>query len=900
MPPPINCAQNMVNASKGALSQTEAKAFLAELDNQRKAFTAAAPDHNLSYIIGHLQNIAQEKIKSETLEDLKGAYQAGFAKTAPKKLDNQRKAFKAAAPDHNLSDIIGHLQNIAQEKIKSETLADLKGAYQSRFAKIASEKLLAASRSFDANEPMRGLLDAMNKFGMARHDARNQYLTEMQSELEKAGVFDSFMHRVNERDWHTELSHLNDPNGTPGITRNKGALKTAQALKTVSDKQLDWLNRNGAVIQRLPGYTTTREYDPNKVRSEGFDGFKDFMLKKLDHNKTFPRLNSAEKIDYLKNTYNGLVSGIHDNDVEPLKNGDEFRAPSNMASKLGAHRSLHFADPSAEYDVMRKYSPDGVTNLFVRNLERHAEKGAAIEKFGPNPENVLTNAYQTFAKEKWDRFSHGDENFDRSDKGFTDKLVGSNNASAFKYRLAEILGQTTGVTARGNVSLLKQGIEMMKALTNLGSLGMTAVSGLGDVANAGHVAYQAGLPWLDSLLRSSGGYLHAFVGGNKDNLEAVAKMTGIAGESIVHRLQPSKLLMAELTNKGLQGFQNKFFTMTGIVRHDANVKMVNADLLTGLFGAHADRTWRDLPPTTRAYLGKYDIDQKFWDVWRTQKQTVSGVDRLGRDMPNLTDAQKMQFLGKRPPTENNFARVQDELERKAGSLFVDAADHTVPRMGISERANLYRGTPASEGWGYVARMVAQLKTFGVTQVSKSLHLAWNGGRGSIAGMAYLTGTSMLWGFAALEAKALMSGQYVNPTDKPLKTILRSLTSGGGLGMLGDVMLPDSPDSKTSFSKMTDGPVLGNIADLYSAYSDVEKGKYKSAANTGLQSAFHLLPFNNFWATKWLFNYYVKNSILDMVNPGHTERVKKIMREEQGQHYLLPQSAFAGDKGEINQ
>ena len=67
-------------------------------------------------------------------------------------------------------------------------------------------------------------------------------------------------------------------------------------------------NRAGAWVGKLAGYITRQSHDMYKIRAEGYEGWRDFILPRLDDG-TFEGIANRE--EYLQNVYNNLASGTH-------------------------------------------------------------------------------------------------------------------------------------------------------------------------------------------------------------------------------------------------------------------------------------------------------------------------------------------------------------------------------------------------------------------------------------------------------------------------------------------------------------------------------------------------------------------------------------------------------------
>ena len=113
---------------------------------------------------------------------------------------------------------------------------------------------------------------------------------------------------------------------------------------------------------------------------------------------------------------------------------------------------------------------------------------------------------------------------------------------------------------------------------------------------------------------------------------------------------------------------------------------------------------------------------------------------------------------------------------------------------------------------------------------------------------------------------------------------RALTSGGGMGFIGDILVSGMDDYKYGHPALMNmaGPVLSTAMDAYTIFD-----KYKDNKDIGanvLRIVKGNLPVVNLWYTKQLLNHAVFNQIQEMMNPGYHRRIEQKIRKNQGVGY----------------
>jgi len=337
-----------------------------------------------------------------------------------------------------------------------------------------------------------------------------------------------------------------------------------------------------------------------------------------------------------------------------------------------------------------------------------------------------------------------------------------------------------------------------------------------------------------------------------------------------------------------------YFKLNALHWHDQKITNVSAAMMANHFGEMADKAFSDLPLETKTWLGRFAISDKNWDAMR--QHVITGGDGNKYLTPVASD----QVSG--TPEE------KDSLRSKFGAMFMDAANSTVPRAGARERLILYRGTAPDTIPGFLLRLGGLFKTFPVSMVTKILNRNMYGqARGTFnttMGVAMGLALYVICGGTIAALKQTLSGKTTPDvsTVKGAKTMLaKSLTQGGGLGYLGDIALPedDKEGLTANLLKGAAGPILGDgvtVADDLSSAIKNRFGDHTSKENKAelehyekdaTNTAANYVPFSNHFASKFLFNYYIRYAILNAIDPDYTKKLEKNMQKESGTKFYIP-------------
>jgi len=178
---------------------------------------------------------------------------------------------------------------------------------------------------------------------------------------------------------------MEDPDGA-AETGNAHARKAAEILHKWQEVSRARQNEAGAWIGKLDHYITRQSHDTMKVRGDGkpaaFQAWADFILPRLDMDRTLPGAAPAEVNQFLANVWKNLSSGIHDTSTSDALAGFRFGGSSSppMMSRAGGAAPLNagIARMAREGDVKRG------AEAMIDRLRMQANLDAARNRKSPD------------------------------------------------------------------------------------------------------------------------------------------------------------------------------------------------------------------------------------------------------------------------------------------------------------------------------------------------------------------------------------------------------------------------------------------------------------------------------------------------------------------------------------
>ena len=341
-----------------------------------------------------------------------------------------------------------------------------------------------------------------------------------------------------------------------------------------------------------------------------------------------------------------------------------------------------------------------------------------------------------------------------------------------------------------------------------------------------------------------------------------------------------------------------YFKLNGMQWWNSTQKVGIARMLSADLANYSSKAFDQIPAQTRRLLSLYNINEAEWSLFRgMDMKAVDGRNYLVPDIADEIPVEKIDPLiaertGQLDVTDKMRQQFRDDLRSRIAAYYADSADVAIPTPGARERAIMNQGLPRGTVAGEAIRMLAQLKGFPITYVTKGMgrQKAMSGYYG-IAKM--MVGTTMM-GYLSVSLKDILKGKEpmeVFNDDYTLnkELLFRAFTQGGGAGIYGDFIFGEFNRYGQGPLETLAGPTFGTAADVLKIY-----GKFKSgddAAAETVRLAARNIPGANLFYAKLAIDYLFMYELTEFANPGYFKRMERRMKKETGQEFYFPPSQY---------
>ena len=715
-----------------------------------------------------------------------------------------------------------------------------------------------------------------------KEKAQASFLDELQQ-----GNYDKFyFDEANHKAIMIELTELK-PGGQPGRSGSDMAKEVAAVMEKHQEFWRQEANRQGANIEKLPGYSIAQTHDIMKLTQRKIDGrletveesfnrWADFILPKLDGKQTFRGLNARKA---LREMWDGLSTGIH----LTYEQGIGINTAGNRAQRLSNNRKLHFKDGESFYLYNQEYGTGNLIYGFNTGLERLARNSALIGEMGINPKKLIDDLYDVMkistsrSGEVLDRkavaIGDMDYHWDPGVKNLFVEIIGKNKIPA-SNTLAQI-----GATVRGVNSMAK--------------LGMATISSFSDIATQVSQATFMGISRSETLMNMGRMLTDLSRKGLSPAERQMLNSFGLVTENLVSNLH-DHVNSGNLGNGMLAKAQNRYFKMIGLDWWSTSLKKamalsLNHDL--GEFLANG-KQFGELRGTMQKMLESYNLGPsemkllKAMPLIKENGRTFIDANYVNK-IPDELFAKYLGISSDAVGYENRIKSAKIDLETKLRSFVFDRIRASVIEPDINIKAMLNQGTQVGTISGEAWRSFGQFKSFALSIITNTVNpwLFNTKGAERVMGLSELVLTTTALGYLAISCKDVVKGR--TPPELNERTVLRAMLQGGALGLFGDVLFGESNGASLVGSMA--GPAGNTIDDMYKVYIAAREGN--DAAAEALKRGRNYLPGQNIFWAKMPLDYLLLYRLQEWANPGYLDRMERNLYNRTGQDYWLSPSEF---------
>lgn len=745
-----------------------------------------------------------------------------------------------------------------------------------------------------------------------------EYLGRLIHDLEKEDLMEVFSSGKLDDEIVRELWAM-PGNGKP-ITNSIEAYKTAKIINKYQGELVGRQNRAGAWINLAPGYVVRQTHDMAKIRAMPKEEWVQFVLERVDPEKTFGDLDPEKYVDFLNGAYDGLATGIHyrakgagEQDASYTLLG--FKGPKNLAKKVSAERILHFKDADAWLEYNGQFGHGNLREAVIFGFEHNARNLGLLQTLGTNPKAMVERLLSDIRKAN------------KGNVTAIDSISDIKIMNEFKE-----LDGTTRIPDNITMSKIGRGLRVIQ---NVSKLGGALVSSITDLpTQVAELRYQ-GVPLVSAWFNA---FWNPIRGRSSGEQREIAQLLGVGFDGLlgdaISRFDSNDTMPGVLAK-----LQQRFFKLNGM-NYWNDAHMTGVTLMSSAYLAQQVDAGQ-MSPDALNLLSQYGITEKDMPLLKAAIRESGGTKYLMPDeLDNLTDEELGQIFGFieqftspellsgtlkydknilnvakdtwdagkegynypidkiSPAISRKIKDARDEFKLRLRTLFSDRSRTAIPHPGAAENAIMNSGTQPGTALGEAVRLFMQFKSFPISVVRKgigreiyghgadSLKDAFMKGQGDILGLVHLMVATTLFGYAAMALKDLAKGREPRDPSDP-KTIAAAMAQGGGLGIYGDFLFGEFSRYGRSAVATLAGPTFGQIDDVAEMYTRMRTGE--DAAAQGLRFIMNNTPFINLFYTRAALDYLFIYQLQEMVSPGYLHRLEARIQRENDQQFFLPPS-----------
>ena len=737
-----------------------------------------------------------------------------------------------------------------------------------------------------ANQAARGILNRVDKYKVGVEQEAKSRLVDF---LEKTSP--TFLGLCENKKLITDLVHeiAGDDTGNPvAKSAAKAWIDTVESLRQRFNaaggdigKLEDWLfpqthdrYKITNAARRLAGgelkqagltikdTVTHKKYNPNQNR----DAWIDFVWDKLDRSKYLDDDLKPLSDDAMRALLSDVFETIRTNGANKENVGKVTAGRGkSKANTRQEHRTLMFKDAQARLDYNEVFgSNPSVMGTMMEHIGSMSRDIALMEMLGPSP----TNTYNTLK-----RMAQIDTDQQTSSTG---KIKSADNS--LLDAMWKNLSGSANVVESGFIASIGQGARNLQVA---GKLGSAFISSFTDVATYFHTARVNRMPFARSAM-----LLVKSLNPTDKSDKRFAARAGIIGDEL--NSAASRFVEGNIGN-GITGkLADLTMRLSLLSQWTDAVRRAQSLNTMATFAEATKHNWNDIDGWLRYRLEEFGVSEDVWKALQKCKpEALNGSHFLTINSIKNAASKNGDIDGlnvdKLVSTYLSF--VMDDSFM--ASLQPDLMTRSITNWGKS------RGTVAGE----FVRSIFLFKSFPIAmftrhlQRSRSLYrykLQSNGMSSAVGSRigyySTLIASTTLVAWVANMFKDIINGSDVKDPLTFDAIFKRALTSGGGMGFIGDILVSGMDDYKYGHPALMNmaGPVLSTAMDAYTIFD-----KYKDNKDIGanvLRIVKGNLPVVNLWYTKQLLNHAVFNQIQEMMNPGYHRRIEQKIRKNQGVGY----------------
>lgn len=717
-------------------------------------------------------------------------------------------------------------------------------------------------------------------------------ISSIMDDLERANLTKYVFDEANAMNMWLELGEIRE-GGKPGITGDDLARQAAEIFERHQEFARIEANRQGAHIDKLPGYVIAQTHDAAKLLpkvkhgqvnfEDGFKQWCDFIYPRLNKAKTFGGLKGeAARKNLLREIYTSLVSGTH----LDYEHGVGIATGGNRADRVSNSRTLIFNDARASFEYNKQYGTfTNLTTGYFEGIRRLTRNSALIEKLGTNPEKTISDIHEYL---KIKARNSGNP------KAMADFKLGDSHRH-WSSNLSEYYDTLTG---KHNIPVSETAAKLLqhvRTLNSMASLGMATVSSFSDIGAQLSQAMFLGISQSHAFMNMIRMLTDVTRKGLTPGERALFSDLGLLVENIAANLHDA-LSQGSAGSGFLAKMQNKYFRAIGLDWWTTSLKKSMALSLNHelgmFFSGHPDFKGfnQRMIKTLEAYsLGKKELDVlRHMELIKEGKKSFIDIKHI-MDIPNEVVAKYLNIDKSAAGYEELCTNCKRDLQTRLHAFMWDRINAAVIEPDMLAKVWMLQGTQPGTWKGELFRSFAQFKSFAVSVITRTV-TPWmfnaESKGASAFGLTHLMMTTTALGYLSICCKEALKGR--TPPEMNTKTFFRSVVQGGALGILGDLLFGEAQGNADVVGILS-GPTINKINDVYNVYLKAMNGD--DAAAEALRRFRNWLPGQNIFYAKIPIDYLLMNNVYEWANPGYLQRLERNLHNKTGQDYWFNEGLF---------
>lgn len=225
---------------------------------------------------------------------------------------------------------------------------------------------------------------------------KRKYVGGLYGDLKRAGLLEVYASGTHDLDIAKALRELDDKAATDKLPRE--AVAMAMVVRRWQEVARLDANRAGAWVGKLPDYILTQSHDADSIQHAGFEKWYRAIVPRLDIARMFPGAGPPDVRGFLKASFDGIVTGIHEN-IGGAEKMAGFKGPANIAKKVSADRKIHFKSAEDWFEYNKEFGGGNLREGINMSLHKLGESTGLMRTLGTNPEANLATIVDTLRQE---------------------------------------------------------------------------------------------------------------------------------------------------------------------------------------------------------------------------------------------------------------------------------------------------------------------------------------------------------------------------------------------------------------------------------------------------------------------------------------------------------------------